>query len=229
MQAQIIIGSHQSQEEFLSLFFKTQKIPQYYIYEFQDIVKIEQAREIKKIISKKIGQNEKRVILIKKGILHAAQNALLKTLEELSDNTFIIFLASTKEEFIPTILSRAKILRLESGTQAFEEDKKIDSGLLHVFSQDKTNSAIYSAFSFCEGLSAKKENKEIEKILLCARKILIREVFEKKNIAPSNFKKLVEFTFLLEKNFPLIFENNINIRLFLENSFLKVFMSEITY
>lgn len=229
MQAQIIIGDHSSQEEFLSSFFKTQKIPPYYIYEYRDIVRIEQAREIKKLISKKIGQNEKRAIIIREGILHAAQNALLKTLEELPDDTFIIFLAATKEEFIPTILSRAKILRLEIGKRVFEDDQKIDSDLLQIFSQEKTQDAIPFALAFCESLSAKKENKEIEKILQSARKTLMQWVFEKKNITQNNTKRLVKFACLLEENLPLIFENNLSIRLFLENAFLAVFMGKLTY
>jgi len=68
---------------------------------------------IKKIFFKPIKSLQKMVIIKKLNTAtNEAQNALLKVIEEPPANTCIMLVASTKEQILPTILSRCKIVTL---------------------------------------------------------------------------------------------------------------------
>ena len=90
-----------------------------YVEGEKGIIKIEKAREILKTLSYKVDSG-KRVVIIDDAhtLNHAAQNALLKTLEEPPSNTVLILVTSRVQDFLTTILSRCQ--RIQFG--ALEED-----------------------------------------------------------------------------------------------------------
>ena len=53
-----------------------------------------------------------------------AQNALLKVLEEPPLHTIIILSAATKEAFLPTVLSRCKIIAIQEEVRKLADDTK---------------------------------------------------------------------------------------------------------
>jgi DNA polymerase III delta prime subunit len=81
-----------------------------------------------------------------------SQNALLKTLEEPPENTSIIICSPSENIFLPTILSRCKIIRLPQELEKIDEFEKID-------------------FSWAQSLSKDREKAitEVDKLLVYAR------------------------------------------------------------
>jgi len=78
-----------------------------------DSIKIEQIRNLKKESSYKLYEGRKKVWIIdeadKFGL--AAANSILKILEEPPPQTVLILISQTKEELLPTILSRCEVIR----------------------------------------------------------------------------------------------------------------------
>ena len=75
---------------------------------------IAKTRQIKSFLSQKSFQNQPRLVIIHQAHLlrPPAQNALLKTLEDPPLGTYIFLLASQKDFFLPTILSRCQIIKV---------------------------------------------------------------------------------------------------------------------
>lgn len=89
-------------------------------------VGIDQVRKIKKFLSLKQWQKGKKTVVILWGetLTLEAQNALLKTLEEKQTNRLILIGGEKKEEFLPTIISRCRIITLK------REKKEEDASFL---------------------------------------------------------------------------------------------------
>lgn len=77
---------------------------------------IAEARKIKEHFSLKPYSVKGRIVVLENGaaLTIEAQNALLKTLEELPQEAILIFGAASDANFLPTILSRCQIIRLEN-------------------------------------------------------------------------------------------------------------------
>ena len=71
-------------------------------------IPIDAVRELEHFLSRRVPGNKNRVVLVENAgtMGHEAQNALLKTLEEPPDQTYLI-LTATDKSLLPTILSRA--------------------------------------------------------------------------------------------------------------------------
>ena len=80
-----------------------------------EIIKVEQIRNVRKFISQKAIDSEKKIVLIIDSHLlnEAASNCLLKTLEEPSNGIFIL-LTSKLNLLLDTIISRCQIVRFRS-------------------------------------------------------------------------------------------------------------------
>lgn len=95
----------------------------------KNFISIDDVRHIKDILKLKVpgtSQRIKRVIIVRDAhlMLDSAQNAFLKTLEEPPDDTVLLLTATTKDELLPTVLSRLTAitvhpLSLPDAKQAF--------------------------------------------------------------------------------------------------------------
>ncbi|MDP3973840.1 MAG: hypothetical protein Q8P92_03325 [Candidatus Daviesbacteria bacterium] len=76
---------------------------------------IEQAREIKKHLSFKPLQSKGKAVVLEEAsnLTEEAQNALLKTLEELPEDAIFIMATDSESKLLPTVLSRCQIIRLQ--------------------------------------------------------------------------------------------------------------------
>jgi len=112
--AHLFIDSSKNKLEFNSLLeklaIKKTNNPDFFGIE-EETVGIEKTREIKKFFTIKGEEGKKRIVIIEngEGLTPEAQNSLLKTLEELSQNQLIIILVSKKNILLPTIISRCQI------------------------------------------------------------------------------------------------------------------------
>jgi len=77
---------------------------------------IEQVRGLIEIINERPNLGDNKVVLIKNAaqLTTAAANALLKTLEEPQGNTYLILLARTHHQLLPTMLSRVQHTHLHT-------------------------------------------------------------------------------------------------------------------
>lgn len=101
--------------------------PDLIILEAENSLGISQIRSLQKQLQLKPYQAPNKAALITQAekLTIAAQNALLKTLEEPPAQTLIILLAAQKEALLPTIISRCQIIALTQKTQIETNEKQI--------------------------------------------------------------------------------------------------------
>lgn len=113
---------------------------------------IEKAREIKDFLSLKPYQGSARAVVLvaAEDLTDAAQNALLKTLEEPPINTTLILGVASEDQLLPTILSRCKVINLTNPTIKTEGSFDKDIKKLLESSMDKR-------FQFIEKLDKREQ------------------------------------------------------------------------
>ena len=110
-------------------------------------ISIEAVRQLEKFLSLKVPVDNvfNRAIIVEDADLltHEAQNALLKTLEEPPQRTFIIMTASHVDSLLPTIISRV---------QAISVQKPAKSALMDHFMQNHGEAEAKQAYAVSAGL-----------------------------------------------------------------------------
>lgn len=203
MQVYILTGEKEKQNDYISSFKKEKNITSYLVFEFEDF-NIAQARNLQKLLSTKLHEDEFRLILIKNPTLDS-QNALLKTLEELSENTFLFFLSQNKEEFLSTILSRALYIDLGSFNH------NIDEALASVFLTKHTDADVVSAFEKLGPIT----QETFEMLILSVRYALFQNLTNSQYaIHLSDMLKKLSYHYAFSKS------NNINKQMILDLSIL---------
>ncbi|MCR6545269.1 ATP-binding protein [Dehalobacterium formicoaceticum] len=83
--------------------------------------KIEQGRELHKLISYQNYEGKYKVLILTGGDLmtHSAANSMLKMLEEPPEGTIFILLAENGDEILPTVLSRCQVIKF--GEEVLED------------------------------------------------------------------------------------------------------------
>lgn len=114
---------------------------------------IEQARKIKAHFLLKPYQAKGRVVVLEEAsvLTVEAQNALLKTIEELSPNSLLILAASSGYAFLPTILSRCQISKI-TGNEDGPTHSKFEEDLPNFL-----NAQIGERFEYIANLKEKEE------------------------------------------------------------------------
>jgi DNA polymerase-3 subunit delta' len=153
------------------------------------------------------------VIISAEKLTAEAQNALLKTLEEPSKNTFLILTTGQVKRLLPTILSRCQVLEFE----------KQDEGLVNEEAASRLlESDIVERFSFVEKMLKQKDkskvNEDIE-ILLANLLNHLRASLVKNN--KTNSKEIIDQINLIEETL-LAIEKNVNKRLALESLMINL-------
>ncbi len=126
---------------------------------------IEQARIIKQHFSLKPYSAKGRTVALEDAstLTHEAQNALLKTIEELPKEAILILGASSDANLLPTILSRCEIVNLETtsdDTLVYVSEGKESSAYHSKYIKDLErllDSSIEERFEYIEKLKEKEE------------------------------------------------------------------------
>lgn len=180
-------------------------------------IKIEQIHEFIRItqfkpysLKFKVG-----VIISVEKATQEAQNALLKTLEEPPKNTFIILTTSNSSRLLPTIVSRCQVIELED-----KEKKKTDKQIVKTI----LKAGVVKRFELIEEIT-KRKNKvqvfeeviELLENLLAYFKVRLLKSYKDEQKAKNIFNiiKLIELT-------KLAIDNNVNLRLALENLMINL-------
>lgn len=124
--------------------------PDVLYFESGEKLGIEQARIIKEHFSLKPYSAKGRVVVLEDAstLTIEAQNALLKTLEELPDKGLFILAASSEDKLLPTVLSRCQIIRVQGIGYRVQGTKDIEKLLL---------ATVEERFEYIEKLKDRKE------------------------------------------------------------------------
>ncbi len=115
---------------------------------------IAEARKIKEFFSLKPYSAKGRVVVLEdaSALTSEAQNALLKTLEELPKEALFILCASSDASFLPTVLSRCQIILLPMPGMGY-----IDIPGFSAHIEKLLNSSIAERFEYVEKLKDREE------------------------------------------------------------------------
>lgn len=209
MQVQVLQGSESLRDKYISQFVSTLKIPTYLIEKYEQL-KIADVRVLQKSLSTKLPAGTHRLLILLSPTLEA-QNAILKTLEELEDQNFIFFCVSSKDDLLPTILSRAKLISFENSA-TFSLEKPLKE-VLHA----KNTEGIKKSLEFISSLGESVESQTLQDLLLSARSLMVGA----ENIQDT----LLYFQFLkaLNKNLFLTTSYNVQKKIYIENVFIQFF------
>ncbi len=212
MDSFLITGPIQKAKEYTFEFLKKERVDKFdiTIIESEKAVGISQIREFqKKIYLKPYKSDKKAVTLVaEEGITIEAQNALLKVLEEPPSNTLIIILGKNNNDFLPTIISRCKLINIK------EEGNKTDLSKYEKLLVSLNNKKIGEKLKIAQDYSKDRQIalEFLKSMLLVSQKLL--EEMPKK----SSVKKINAFN----KAYGEVNSTNINLRLLLENLLLSI-------
>lgn len=214
MQSFIILGKNKEniQKEAEKL-IKSEKIHDLdvFIFEPEKAVGIADIRNINSKIFLKPLKGEKKAVIVQAflGMTQDSQNAFLKTLEEPPLSTIII-LQAFENIFLPTILSRCKLITLDREITIESPEKQEIQAVLESIVDKKADS-----LKLAQDISKDKEQalSYLEKLIIITR--------EKMLLNPAD-KKYTKILKTLNTYFLMLKRSNVNLRLALENMFLEI-------
>lgn len=177
------------------------------IIENEKSLGIEEIRNLKKTIFLKPFKSTKKAVVLKNAqtLTIEAQNALLKLLEEPPADTIIILSSQRADSFLPTIISRCKIIEIKEKTK-----DKIPDDYLNILKSLK-NYGVGERLKLAQDLSKDKESAldSLEKMILALRIEMLKE---------NGFANSIRS---LQKTHTILSTTNANPRLIMENLFLS--------
>ncbi len=202
MASTLLVGNSQSVHGFIEEYSTIHNILPYEIERFEEILPIASAREIKKKLA--FSAPGKRLFIFSSGMTIEAQNALLKCVEESSENIHFIFCCEREDSVLPTIASRSKVIKLRE--LVVSEDEMVSIVARVASSKTVSYSDIESIAVLCE--------KDFGKIIVALRQIILDDSmsFEKRLRAITFCKKLLQMNSLLKVS-------NISVLVLLESAF----------
>ncbi len=170
--------------------------PDVLYYPIDSKLGIEEARKITDYFSLKPYQAKGRVVILENAsaLTPEAQNSLLKTLEELPKEGLFLLGATSDAKFLPTILSRCQIIKIQGGEE-IKNEKQTEIELL-------LNATLEERFEYVEKL---KEKEEFLKALtayfhkkLPANKEFVKELLKAEKYANQNvnIRAILEYLML---------------------------------
>lgn len=216
MQSFIIISKDQAKaKEYVNKMALDLGISKFDIYnlETEKSVGISDIRGLTHQVFLKPLKGDKKIVVLNAflGITIDAQNAFLKILEEPPLSTTIVILAS-ENFFLPTVMSRCKLIELDKGLSLTAEEKDKYLEILENLKITKIGDKLKLAQDY-------SKDKQIaldlmEKLIIVARFKMIED-----NKSRGEYKKIIE---VLNKYYKEIKQSNVNLRLGLENLFLEI-------
>ncbi|MCR4305815.1 MAG: hypothetical protein NUV73_01895 [Candidatus Daviesbacteria bacterium] len=171
---------------------------------------IAEARKIKKHFSLKPYSAKGRAVILAdaSALTTEAQNALLKTLEELPEEALLILATNSDANLLPTVLSRCQIIRLENPTIPLTPASNISKAGKKAGSDQEDIERLLSAdmeerFGYIEKLKNKEEflkalllyfHQDVEKNKDFLIKLLQAEEWAKQNV---NIRAILEYLMLV--------------------------------
>lgn len=210
MRSYIIVGSSPLAEQHINSYIQQNDIKLHNILRFDEKVLIAQAKEMRRTFSIKQSASEKKVIIVNAEMTVDSQNSLLKSIEELPENITIFICTQSLELILPTISSRCFIVSLQKSEI---ENKAIFTELL----MDYYFTSKISKMQLVEKiLESETDGNILDGVILSFRELLTKAVLRSERVNSlgetySAMNRLLGYFSLLENN-------NVNLRLTLENT-----------
>ncbi len=211
MRTFILKGNTIEKEQFIKAFINDNNIAAFNIHRFTEPIKLADAKEIKKTVSRASISGGARLFVIDSEVNVEAQNALLKTIEEFPQDSTIMFLS---ENLLPTIYSRCSVINLGQKTQGAAASFSV---LDFIDSENMDHSAA-SALLFADLVLANKSDNIVADLVLSLRADLLVAI---KNHEVKKIALLFQLVKEASQIYPLIQANNLNSRLAVEKLFIK--------
>src|SRR3989344_3051443 len=185
--------------------------------EFEKALGIDDVRNIQKKIFLKPFKGEKKavVIIMRQGATIEAQNSMLKLLEEPPLSTLIFLVTDNYQGFLPTILSRNKLLDLNTNIPISKADDRIHSNFLKNLGIFKIGERLKLAQDISKDKAGAIE--WLEETILVARSEMLKSLNDKEEAL-----KLRKLIHKIELTHYDLKTTNVNVRLSLENLFLNL-------
>ena len=217
MQSLIIVGNNtQSLKDEAQKICLDNKISKFDIDIFQTekTVGIADVRALQKKIFLKPVESETKAIILEafSGMTNDSQNAFLKILEEPPSDTIIVILVLSLDFVLPTVLSRCKIISLETTEKLSKEE--VQTNLRILSSMRFASNALIIAQDFSK--DRETALKFLERLIITAEDMLDTE-------SDFSLKELHKILSNLQKTYTTIKTTNVNVRFALENLFLNLF------
>lgn len=212
MRRVILVGEKSVTDAYISAYIENNHIRPFSITRFEEKLKIADVRRLKQLLAVHHGQGT-RLIVIQNEILAAAQQALLKTIEELPDDTDLLICVEQKDTLLPTILSRCQVITLGSK----ETDKEcVDEAILKTyFSSSLKKEKMTAVFRISEALS---NTDDIPLFIAQTRRLMLTTHNTGDTLLSG---KIAYFLERFLEPISLIDTNNLNLRFTLESLLLS--------
>ena len=198
-------GTKENQEEYIERSIQKHQVPPYLVMRFEAPFSIKNAHELGIFLSMAIGVSEKRAVIIPSDMSIEAQNALLKKIEELDDNTLLFITEHKGTEVLPTVVSRLFEVRLgDDGGLVNEEIVQKVSDILRSGNDVSLIMQNTKFLSECKG-------DVVKEVLGALRIVLLRE---QDKFVICSLEKII-------LNLELYINNNVHKRIFWDNVFLQ--------
>jgi DNA polymerase-3 subunit delta' len=136
MQSFIILGKDKEKiNKEAEMLYQNEEVSKFDIYEFEGekAIGIADVRNINAKVFLRPAHGNKKAVIVKAflGMTIDSQNAFLKTLEEPPDSTIII-IEAFENLFLPTILSRCKLIQTDREIRLQKEDREVIEKMLTI-------------------------------------------------------------------------------------------------
>lgn len=210
MKSFLIIGDKDPSKKYINKYIEENHLELYNVIRFEEKVLIANAREIKRILSVKQGESDRKLIVIENEITIDAQNALLKSIEELPLNIDLFIVSKNADFLLPTVISRCTIIslvdnKIDSDTPAFVELVE-----KHYASKNDASPLLLVDRILNDEVRDDTLNEIIASFRIALLNSLKEGYLEKSKRIYTALNRLL-------KHAPLISNNNVNLRLTLEN------------
>lgn len=204
MQTRILEGASASTRAYVHDFIQDYAIPSFGVTSFDTTAKISDVLYIQKILSHKT--SHPLLFVFYSDITHEAQNALLKTLEELPEYVYVFFCVAQASMLLSTICSRAKVIPLSF--ESTQNDPAFDD-LLRVASEKNVGDRLMVGERLLEKF---EKDKEYEKLLYALHRSLIHN--------PSYRIHMYHILKHLQLRYQLVRSNNVSFKMTLDMALL---------
>lgn len=171
---------------------------------------IAEVRNLQSSLYIKPVKGEEKVLVIEDAqkITPEAQNALLKILEEPPSYVTIILSATESKTFLPTVISRCKVIQLTNKIPTFQVGNIDDLLVLK-------NGTVGDKLALAEKLAAKKDElpQWFESVILSLHSQLLQK--------PEESREVAKMLGSLQSSYTTFQNTNVNPRLLLEHTFLS--------
>jgi len=197
-----LVGDPILTSKYISEFIKKNNFTNFDIITYNERIKIEDARIIKKSLGYKI--SSKKLYLFLGDITAEAQNSLLKNVEEANDYIYFIFVSRNEDSLLPTLRSRCLVVKLHSDIKAYEPTYSIVKSAC----ENKDN------WSMLDEIYTSLGDRDLAEIVPVLRQLMLER---------TQYDDISSYYYYCKKILcllPLVQKNNVNSRIVIESVFL---------